>query len=268
MSYRPGATARAVLGAAFLLSLGPYLAVDGHLTHIPLPDLIFTKLPELSSIVPVRMSFEVDACIAVLIAFGLDDLRRLRNPAWSRSPASWNMAGITCLLVTMVIVVTQFPQWPYASSQHPTLQAQVRRLIPPGDPVTITYPYSGPFNSQALVWQAQDSFAFKLAWGVRTTPESDGHRLNMAEPPNPPRLATIPHGRGVALRPLREPTADQLPACHHRPQNLGQLRRKDGAYRPFRHPLRRRHCPLHRALGPPQRSLGNLVAWTSRKGAL
>jgi len=41
-----------------------------------MPFIVFSHLPLLDNILPVRMSMEVDACIGVVIAFGLDDLRR------------------------------------------------------------------------------------------------------------------------------------------------------------------------------------------------
>ena len=65
-------TVATLLGAA-ILSLGPHLAVAGHLTRIPMPFIVFSHLPLLDNILPVRMSMEVDACIGVVIAFGLDD---------------------------------------------------------------------------------------------------------------------------------------------------------------------------------------------------
>ena len=74
-----------LLGAA-LLSLGPYLAVDGRLTHVPLPFLLLDHLPLLNDILPSRICFEVGACLAAVIAFGLDDMHRA--PARSKQSSS------------------------------------------------------------------------------------------------------------------------------------------------------------------------------------
>jgi hypothetical protein len=74
-SPRTQLTTILLLGAV-LLSLGPDLVVDRHMTRIPLPFLLLYHLPLLNNIVPSRISFEVAACLAALIAFGLDDLRR------------------------------------------------------------------------------------------------------------------------------------------------------------------------------------------------
>ena len=65
-----------LLLGAVLLSLGPYLAVDGHLSDIPLPFLLVEHLPLLDNILPSRISFEVEAFLAAMLAFGLDDVRR------------------------------------------------------------------------------------------------------------------------------------------------------------------------------------------------
>ena len=59
---------------AAVLSLGPYLTFDGRATHFPLPFLVLAHLPLLDNILPSRISFEMDACLAAAIAFGLDDV--------------------------------------------------------------------------------------------------------------------------------------------------------------------------------------------------
>ena len=65
-----------LLLGAVVLTLGPHLVVDGRLTHVPLPFLLLDHLPLLDSIVPSRICLEVVACLAALIAFGLDDMHR------------------------------------------------------------------------------------------------------------------------------------------------------------------------------------------------
>ena len=59
----------ALLLLSALLTLGPHLVVDGHSTRFPLPFLIFDHIPLFNSIVPPRMAFGVDTCLAALIAF-------------------------------------------------------------------------------------------------------------------------------------------------------------------------------------------------------
>ena len=82
-----------LLFVAALLSLGPHLAIDGRLTHLPLPFWLLDHLPLVNGILPVRISLEVDACLAAVIAFGLDDMRRA--PVGPRS-GSLGERGFEC----------------------------------------------------------------------------------------------------------------------------------------------------------------------------
>ncbi len=66
----------AVLVGSVVLSLGPHLAIDGRLTHIPLPFLVLTHLPLLDNILPVRLSIEIAACVAAF-----DRVRARRRPS-------------------------------------------------------------------------------------------------------------------------------------------------------------------------------------------
>ena len=70
--------------AAALLSLGSHLAIDGRPTDIPLPFVLLDHLPLLNEILPNRISLGMDACLAAVIAFGLDDMHRAPEPKWHR----------------------------------------------------------------------------------------------------------------------------------------------------------------------------------------
>jgi hypothetical protein len=192
-SSRTQLAAVLLLGAA-LLSLGPHLAVNGHLTRIPLPFLLFDHIPLLDNILPIRLCFEVGAFLAALIAFGLDDLHRapardhLYGSAqrwWVRGRGSAVFAGITLV----VLVVTQLPQWPYVAPPAVALPAILRQAIPTGDPVAITYPFDTSYTSnQPMLWQAEDSFDFRLLGGYADHPDSSGHASILPSLMNPPGL--------------------------------------------------------------------------------
>ena len=124
---------------AWLLSLGPHLAIDGHLTAVPLPFLVVDHLPMLNTILPSRFSFEMDACLAAVIAFGLDDLRRALGPASTRRRRSTVFTAVTLA----ALVFTQLPQWPMPSTAQLAfaLPTALTRAMPVGNPVAITYPY-------------------------------------------------------------------------------------------------------------------------------
>lgn len=164
-----------VFAVAGILSLGPHLLVDGHFTNIPLPSLLLTKLPLLTSALPARFSFEVDACLAAILAFGLDDLRRAWLIDGTGAQGAQRQTRITVMAVGLLIAVTQLPLWPYPSQPAPVLPAGVRQVIPPGDPVAITFPYVGPRVADALDWQAEDFFGFRLLGGYAAHPGPSGH---------------------------------------------------------------------------------------------
>jgi hypothetical protein len=152
---------------AALLSLGPRLAVDGQLTHIPLPDLLLDQLPLFNAILPSRISLGMDACLAAVIAFGLDDMRRAPDGTWIRTRG---IATIAVVVTLFVLVVTQLPDWPaHNAAARPAvafaLPAALTRAIPRGDPVAITYPYDIVGTDQPMMWQVEDDFGFRLLGG-------------------------------------------------------------------------------------------------------
>ena len=149
--------------AAALLSLGPYLAIDGRLTGIPLPFLLLDHLPVFNAILPSRISLGMDACLAAVIAFGLDDMRRTPERKWTRGRRSAVFAVVTLV----VVVATQLPLWPRSHTAQPAvaLPAALTRAIPAGDPVAITYPYDTYLANAPMLWQAEDDFKFRLLGG-------------------------------------------------------------------------------------------------------
>lgn len=160
----------ALLLMSALLTLGPHLVVDGHATRIPLPFLVLDHIPLFNSMIPPRMAFGVDASLAALVAFSLDNVRRdertsLRlGPRW-RWPTPALRDGFLAVTVLVVLAVTLLPQWPYGTTPGTTLPATIRQAIPAGSPVALTYPYATYFRVQPMVWQVNDDFDFRLLGG-------------------------------------------------------------------------------------------------------
>jgi hypothetical protein len=189
-----------LLGAA-LLSLGPYLAVDGRLTHIPLPFLLLDHIPLLNDILPIRISFEIGAFLAAVVAFGLDDMRRATTTGHPHSRSTtrgWRsaaFAGITLL----VLVATQLPQWPHSSPPSAVaLPTSIREALPAGDPVTITYPYGTAFSPQPMLWQAEAGYEFRLLGGYAYHPDAGGGPSLFPSVMNPPDLQRFLAGQNIA----------------------------------------------------------------------
>ncbi len=165
--------------ASAVLSLGPYLVINAHSTHLKLPFLLLAHIPLVENILPGRLSLEVSACLAAMIAFGLDDLQR------SRPRPQWLTSRVLAGAFIAILAFTQLPRWPYSTpGQESSFPAALRSAIPPGDPVTITYPYSTPLNaptSEPLSWQMDSRYSFRLLGGYARGAGRNG--ANVLYPP-------------------------------------------------------------------------------------
>ena len=72
--------ALAVGVGAGLLSLGPTLHVLGHVSRLPMPDDILKHFPTLHNLLPDRFAGTMWLGVALLVAIGLDELKRLAVP--------------------------------------------------------------------------------------------------------------------------------------------------------------------------------------------
>jgi hypothetical protein len=184
--------AAATLLGALVLSLGPHLVVDGRTTPIPLPFLLFAHLPVLDNVVAGRFSLEVEACLAAILAFGVDDVHKSRLRSRRGDPSIWTGIGAAvCALVLALLAVTQFPRWPYASQPVQALPPAIRSSIPSGDPLAITYPYGIWPYTEPMVWQAEDGFGFRLVGGYALHPDPRGGTTIDPNPLTPPDLTVF-----------------------------------------------------------------------------
>ena len=177
-----------------LLSAGPFLTIHSRATHVPLPFWLLGHIPLIDNVLPSRISFEMDACLAAMIAFGLDDMHATRvrdhQHGSRRQPRTQERGAIIVTGVALVVLVaTQLPQWPYVKPLAPALPTSIHRVIPAGDPVAITYPYAdGSFVTQPLLWQADDGYRFRLTGGYSFHPDSSGGGWDNSNPMSPPGL--------------------------------------------------------------------------------
>jgi hypothetical protein len=202
LAWRSRHSARMQLSVAtflssVLLSLGPYLAVHGRATRIPLPFWLLGHLPLIDNVLPIRVSFEIGACLAAMIAFGLDDLRRapVRDDHRGHTRQPWahgRRPVIIASLALVVLVVTQLPQWPYVATPAVVIPASLRQAVPTGNPVAITYPYTyGSTNVGPLLWQAEDGFRFRLLGGYGFHRGTSGNGTVLPNPMSPPGLQEL-----------------------------------------------------------------------------
>ncbi len=198
MAWRSRATARTqvaivIMVTAAVLSLGPHLVVNGHGTGIPLPFLLISHVPGLANILPIRISFETDAALAALLAFGIDDVWRRARAGDSRGHgmevgehreqrtharsgnATTRQAWLVTTSVLAVTGLTLAPLWPDANSPAVTAPAPLIDIAPSaGTPVVLTYPLAVYPQDQALAWQASTGFNFQLIGSYALIPGPNG----------------------------------------------------------------------------------------------
>jgi hypothetical protein len=199
------------LGAA-VLSLGPYLVIDTHSTDIRLPFLLLDHLPLLEDVTPVRFSLEVFGFLAAIVAFGLDDMERDTAPRPKRLASR-----IFASAFLAALVITQFPEWPNETPQASSLPMAIRRAIPGGDPVAITFPFPTTFtavSAQPMGWQMDSGYNFRLLGGYAHALGPSGSDIVLPPLMNPSGLqafvsqGTISvYGRALPLGPKLESVA-------------------------------------------------------------
>ena len=177
----------ALFAVCAILSLGPILFIHGHSTHIPLPFWVFGHLPLVGNLLPVRFSFEMAACLAGIVAFGLHDLYQssasLRLPG---SESKRSAAVLATVVVVIAIVVTQLPRWPYHTTSVSLLPATMTRSLPAGDPVAITYPHAyGSQLTLPMLWQADSDYSFRILGGYAFHRDEHGKGSDIPDPESP-----------------------------------------------------------------------------------
>jgi hypothetical protein len=194
LTWRSRRSARMQLALALflscaILSLGPFLYIKGHSTHIPLPFWIMGHVPLLSNLLPVRFTYEMSACLAAIFAFALDDVHRSFRSNRMTSIKGTTLpvvASVVVGLVVVVLIASQLPRWPYAYSQAPKLPASLSRIIPKGAPVAITYPHAyGSQSTLPLLWQAEAGYSFRILGGYAFHPNLQDKGSDIPNPLEP-----------------------------------------------------------------------------------
>ncbi len=182
--------------AAFLVSLGPRLTVDGHTLGIWLPEALFEHVPVLVDLEPVRITGIEMLFLAIVLAVGLDRTRtwisensqssrpgsrhgaepRVRNVA-SRVRSDPGLRTVVLLVLVVVAFVPLLDQFPVVQEQRaiaPQLTASLARSVPNGG-VVLAFPYPRAHNDEPMLWQAVDEMSFRLVGGYALVPGAMGH---------------------------------------------------------------------------------------------
>ena len=158
--------------AALILSLGDRLTIDGHRTHIPLPEAVFVHLPLLDSTTPARYSGVVAVFFCIVLAIGFDralrNIRlRSRTPRPRRTPAIIGLAVACCITIAPRVPI-HTPSLDWNGSLDLALGT-----IPSGS-IVLTYPYPSVNWDETMLWQAQQQMRFRIVGGYAYVQGSDG----------------------------------------------------------------------------------------------
>jgi hypothetical protein len=154
---------------AAVLSMGPTLRVLGHNTHLPLPGYVLQHVPLARNLLPDRFASMMTFGLALLVALGLDELRR--SPTRTAGPA-WALAGVGLAAI--------LPTVHYPSSASPELGGYEAGWVCPAasssvsaqrPAVALTVPAD---NELDLRWQAMAGFCFVMPTDTGMTGTNGG----------------------------------------------------------------------------------------------
>jgi len=183
--------ALALTVCAAVLSMGPTLHVRGVVTHIELPGDLLGKLPALQNLLPSRFASMMALGEGLLVALGLDELKRLK-PRWNASALALVGTGIVVVFPTVHFPASTSPVFgeftsglscPLTTSHHPRGGPAVALVVP-------------AVNELDLRWQAESGFCFVMpsATGLTGTNAGDvarrGVLLTLSNPSFPMPLET------------------------------------------------------------------------------
>jgi hypothetical protein len=142
-----------------VLSLGPWLQVDGVQTTVPLPWLVTLRLPILRYAIPARFAMYVALCISVVTALWL-----ATREAGAWRPWRFVLAGVACLSLVPNLSIYRWYKWPsepFFTEQH------IRAALGP-KPNVIVLPFEAGDQFPALAWQLDANMAFTQSGGRLT----------------------------------------------------------------------------------------------------
>jgi hypothetical protein len=184
----------AAVGAG-LLSLGPTLHALGHVSPLPMPDDILKHFPTLHNLLPDRFAGTMWLGVALLVAIGLDELKRLAVPY---KVLGWALGALG--------LVALFPITNYPAGASPLYSAYDTGLACPKTsgasshpPVALLLP---PINELNLRWQPESKFCFVMPTDTGMTGTNQGDRGAL-------RLMLSLDNPGTALPPLTAQTRAQ-----------------------------------------------------------
>jgi hypothetical protein len=267
---------------AWVISLGWELVVDRRVKHLPIamPFLKLERLPFVANLEAVRLSLYYDLFIAIILAIGIDACAhdwRARRRDRPESLRSWSViSGRTIGAgVAVVAFLSLLPNWPYKSfpqAKYATIPVAQLAVIPK-NAITLTYPFASAYTAEAMYWQEETDFHFRILGGYALIAGPDrGSEYPRALDPVPIEALFQQSilGKGVPLLP--EVVASKATDNSHWALALRRFCRINHVQAVVIEMGRYRSSEVaaltHLALGPPAESTPSAEIWTNVAGIL
>ncbi|WP_242424217.1 hypothetical protein [Frankia sp. EI5c] len=201
---------------AAVLSLGSRLHVDGRTTRVRLPWLALENLPVINSALPSRFALYLMMAVGIIVAVGLHraalrGTRTARHRAGCRSGRGGRgVPFATCAGLAVAAAVMVVPLLPRAHVTTPTatpafFTGDAVRAIPAGS-TALVLPYPYPTRTEAMLWQADADYRFRIPGCYCTIPGPDGRAVfNAWTDPLNSALVAVEQGRLDADTALADP---------------------------------------------------------------
>ena len=165
--------------AAFIISMGRVLRIDGHMTTFRLPWDLISRLPLMESAAPVRYSFYTSLFAGLLIALGADALAtKYSSVQWPRmGRVAFASGGVAAWVLVALPLLPSAAVIPYPAGKIEvpawfTSRDGVGRV--PENTVIVTYPYLSRFDSRPMTYQAYAKYRYRQPGNYGITPAPDG----------------------------------------------------------------------------------------------
>ncbi|MGB9224784.1 hypothetical protein, partial [Mycobacterium sp.] len=169
-----------VTGALLLvLSLGPWLHIGKQALSVPLPWLLFGKLPLLKHVMPGRFTLFTWLAVAVIVAIAISRATRLAP----RPAVQWLLAVVVALVPILPAPLARVPAF-----TPPYFREWASHHIGP-DEIVLVAPYSIDGGLTApMLWAAEADYGLKMPEGYAYMPWPGG---GTGDGPPSTRLSTI-----------------------------------------------------------------------------
>jgi hypothetical protein len=252
-----------VAAAAFVLSLGAKLTLNGKVVLSPMPFSLLVHVPILQDLEAARLSVFIQLTAAVVLGVGLD---RVRAEGWRPAAAGAPRGGglgapLIVAAVGLVALVPLLPALPFPSvpTRTPALFSSGAVELLPTGAVALTFPFDQAPRNEAMLWQAVSGMRLRVVGGDAFVPGPGGRSVWKLAPSGPPVLSAV-FLAGTKLHPGPPPRAE--------PPTLAAIRRLCARYQVgviLVDPAAR-YAPavarlVGQALGVPPRTVGGMDVW-------